>query len=126
MIIPAAEPYNALVRQYFRHPVHAGALPSGGTSRAEACCEIPGARVRLAASADGDRLLALRFGVYGCPHLIAAAEWACEHLEGRHIGALDRLARDELMTALSVPVEKTGRILLLEDTMRRLKAEFTG
>lgn len=126
MIIPPADPYNALVRQYFGHPQHVGALPSGGTDRADVCLETRGARIRLAASVNADRLLALRFHVYGCPHLIAAAEWMCERLEGARIGALARLERNELMTALSVPVEKTGRILLLEDTMHLLKAELTG
>lgn len=126
MIIAGADPYNALVREYFRQPRHAGPLPPGGARRAEASLAQPGARLHLAAVVDGGTVLAMRFGAYGCPHLIAAAEWLCRRCEGAGPEVLDGLPRNELISALSVPVEKTGRILLLEDTLGQLQEKLTG
>jgi hypothetical protein len=62
----------------------------------------------------------VRFRVFGCPHLVAAAEEWCRHTEGRPVSANDAPAVAALMTLLDVPTEKTGRILVLEDAWRAL------
>ena len=62
----------------------------------------------------------MRFRVFGCPHLVAAAEWICNHYEGRPVTELGNRSVDEIMRTLQVPIEKTGRILLLEDTLSLL------
>ena len=51
---------------------------------------------------------------------IAAAEAACAELEGRDAVQLLEFSASGLMQSLSVPVEKTGRILVLEDAVRSL------
>ena len=67
----------------------------------------------------------MAFRAYGCPHLIAAAEAACAELEGRDAVELLEFPASDLMQSLSVPVEKTGRILVLEDAIRSLGRVIT-
>ncbi len=110
------EPYSALVRSLFGNPVHAGTVESG--RKAEIGDQ--GVQVELSAEIKSGTLRKLRFRAWGCPHLIAAAEWLCAEYEGRPIADLDLLQATEVMQSLSVPVEKTGRILVLEDAARSL------
>ena len=108
--------YSAQVRALFAEPAHAGRLDNGQSVRIDA----PDALVELAAVADGDRVGAMRFLAWGCPHVIATAEAACAALEGRPLADLLEFSAQGLMQELSVPVEKTGRILVLEDAVRSL------
>jgi NifU-like protein involved in Fe-S cluster formation len=68
----------------------------------------------------------MRFRAWGCPHLIAAAEMVCERFTGETVESLARFEPQRLMTMLAVPVEKSGRILLLEDALRLLYRAATG
>lgn len=112
----STEPYNPLVRRLFKSPQHAGNIADGPTARLDA----QGVRVQLSAGLADDRLVALRFLAWGCPHLIAAAEAFCRRYEGRAIDELQTFRATELMQTLAVPVEKTGRILVLEDAVEAL------
>ncbi|GMR17587.1 MAG: hypothetical protein BMS9Abin32_722 [Gammaproteobacteria bacterium] len=116
------DPYNELVRQYFMHPAHAGRLAAdgAGAAPAEAGAAAAGATVRLMLAQRDGRIDAIRFQAWGCPHLIAAAEVACERLTGEPLAELARFEPRQLMQALAVPVEKTGQLLLLEDALRSL------
>lgn len=118
----ATNPYNATVRRHFANPAHAGDLQTGyaGTFKAEAAESAVGCRVVLALALDGDKVQTMRFRVFGCPHLIAACEVVCASVEGRPVEALRKFPLQELMLSLAVPVEKTGRILLLEDAVIEL------
>jgi NifU-like protein involved in Fe-S cluster formation len=69
---------------------------------------------------DGNIVRRLRYRVFGCPHLIAAAEELCGRLEGQGPQALQDVPLAQLMQLLEVPVEKTGRLLLLEDAAHLL------
>ena len=119
-------PYSERVRAYFDRPMHAGDLPAGsgpGVS-AEAFEGGAGARILLTAVTDNATLAVLRFRVFGCPHLIAAAEAVCERFEGKPVKILAEFNAAELMATLDVPIEKTGRILLLEDALRLLESRL--
>lgn len=120
----SGEPYSRLVRRYFENPVHAGDLPTGyARVRAAVAAGGPaGFRIELAAGLAAGRLARLRFRAYGCPHLIAAAEATCAAFEGREWQSLAEFDVAALRAALEVPVEKTGRLLLLEDAVRALAA----
>ena len=59
----------------------------------------------------------VRYNVYGCPHTIAAAEWTAEWLEGRPARALGELSMRDRLETLGVPVEKLGKLLLMEDAL---------
>ena len=113
-----SNPYNSAVREYFSSPDHAGRVAGG----AEAFYEDQGLRIRLSANVSGGTMTELRFLAWGCPHVIAAAEAFCRQFEGRQAVELEQFAIGPIMQDLAVPVEKTGRILVLEDTVRSLRA----
>lgn len=119
-----SDPYPELVRRYFDNPAHAGDLPGlHGREVSAQCSEsAEGASVRLAMLVDQGSIIAMRFRVFGCPYLIAAAEHACGHFEGGPATELRNFSVDGLRRLLQVPVEKTGRLLLLEDTLASLSA----
>jgi NifU-like protein involved in Fe-S cluster formation len=112
----SADPYSAAVRELFAHPAHAGALDGGRT----VAVADPDVRLEISALVTDERLAALRFRAWACPHVIAAAEAACAQLEGAAIAELLGFSAVDLMEKLAVPVEKTGRILVLEDAVRSL------
>ena len=116
------EPYNDAVRWHFANALHAGDLEPryAATVTAEASESVSGCRVVLAAELDGSVLRRVRYRVFGCPHLIAAAEVSSSRFEGRKVDALQEFSVAPLMELLDVPVTKTGRLLLLEDAVRAL------
>ncbi len=112
----STDPYSNEVRALFREPAHAGDLESG----AKAHIDEQGVRLALAADVRDGRLATLRFRAWGCPHVIAAAEAFCANYEGRAVSELEAFSAQEIMQSLSVPAEKTGRILVLEDVVHAL------
>ena len=110
------DPYGPRVRELFTDPAHAGQV-EGGES---VLVDDQGVRVQLSARVDKGVVQSLRFRAWGCPHTIAAAEAACRALEGQAVAAFLEFSASDLMEELAVPVEKTGRILVLEDAVRSL------
>ena len=112
----SADPYSPRVRELFADPAHAGTL--------ENACSVQlsgqDVRIELAAVICGQKIDKLRFRAYGCPHVVAAVEAACAGLEGQGIAELLEFRAAGLMEDLAVPVEKTGRILVVEDALRSL------
>ena len=118
----SGDPYGPRVRALFAAPAHAGELEGGQTVTAAG----PEVRLQMSARLDGDRVAAMRFRAWACPHVIAAAEAACAALEGQPVADLLEFSASGLMENLPVPVEKTGRILVLEDAVRSLGQRFRG
>jgi NifU-like protein involved in Fe-S cluster formation len=118
----SAERYNSAVLERFAGPLHAGDLQAGypPVVAAEARESDGGALVRLSAQMDGIIMRRLRYRVFGCPHLVAAAEEVCRRFEGRAARDLQDFPMPQLMELLAVPVGKTGRLLLLEDAVNAL------
>ena len=116
----SADPYSAKVRELFAAPAHAGDLVDGEAVDV-ADQEV---RLRLSASAEDGKIKALRFRAWGCPHVIAAAEAVCSALEGLPASGLENYSVADVMQNLPVPVEKTGRILVIEDAVRSLGQRF--
>jgi NifU-like protein involved in Fe-S cluster formation len=114
----SADPYNSVVRAYFADPQHAGAIPGA----AAGYFEDQGIRLKLYAEVAQEQIESMRFEVWGCPHVIAATEAVCRHFEGSKLSELDKFPSAQIMRDLAVPVEKTGRILVVEDTVRSLRA----
>ena len=52
--------------------------------------------------------------------MIADAEAFCDEVEGKAIAALTELDVSSLMNRLAIPVEKTGKVFILEDAARAL------
>ena len=118
-----SDPYSDRVRELFAQPYHAGDLENP-SERAQVIDQ--GVRVALAADIDGDIIVRLRFRAWGCPHLLAAAEFFCRACEGRPTSALADFDAAEIMQTLPVPREKLGRILVLEDAVRSLRRPAKG
>jgi NifU-like protein involved in Fe-S cluster formation len=112
----SADPYNSTVRAYFAEADHCGDVSDGAVGY----FEDQGMRVRLSAEVEDGMITRLAFRAWGCPHVIAAAEAVCRQFEGRSAAELEQFASGQIMRDLAVPVEKTGRILALEDTVRSL------
>lgn len=114
--------YSDAVRRYFRAASHAGDLEADGVGCVTAAADEggAGARICLSGRAENGVWSVLRYRIFGCPHLIAAAEAVCERFEGCETDSVRSLPVDELLADLQIPVEKTGRLLLLEDAFRQL------
>ncbi len=71
--------------------------------------------VRVIGSAPSAHIAAVRFRAFGCPHVIAIADWVAAAAVGRP--AIPELAESvqALQERFAVPVEKLGRLLILED-----------
>ncbi len=114
----SADPYNAEVRRRFSTPTYSGDAEISSRRSGQ------GVDIELSATLTGERVGQMRFRAYGCPHTIAACDLACEQLEGQPLSMLASYSTDSLMRTLSVPVEKTGRILVLEDALRGLNSRL--
>ncbi len=118
----SGDPYSAAVRELFLNAAHGGDLPDAAVVDSEG----QGIRLRLAARHADGRIEALHFRAYACPHVIAACEAFCRGWEGRPVADLGSFAATDIIDDLSVPVEKTGRILVLEDAVRALGRSIGG
>jgi NifU-like protein involved in Fe-S cluster formation len=112
----SADPYSPTVRALFGDPAHAGSIEDAQNVE----IDDQGLRIRLFALSEEGSITRLGFLAWGCPHVIAAAEAFCREFEGRNSAELLDFSSSGLMQSLSVPVEKTGRILVLEDAVRSL------
>jgi NifU-like protein involved in Fe-S cluster formation len=81
-------------------------------------------RFDLSARVRDDRIVSLRFEVYGCPHCIAAGSLLSERLQGATQDELRRWSWREAADELEFPPEKRGRLLVLEDAVRALAAQW--
>ena len=114
------DPYGGMVRTLFAAPDHAADCPGEPSGAVSVYLDEQGIRLRFSAVVAEGVLDALTFRARGCPHVLAACEWLCRRFEGRPVAALEDLSPADIMQALSVPVAKTGRILVLEDAVRLL------
>lgn len=113
--------YAPLVVEHFDRPRNVGRFAAaadvifGTAGRRE-----QGVEFFVSARLVADRIVAVRFEVYGCPHCIAAASWVSERLKGASLLELQAWSWREAATALQIPAEKRGRLLILEDALRDL------
>lgn len=109
--------YSSEVEQRFLSPSRAGAFDEGtpGVVSGEAADRTLNVWIRFQAQVLDGAIRAARFNVYGCPYTVAAADWVAEWLEGRPCAALEKLEMRERREALGVPMEKLGKLLLIED-----------
>ena len=69
---------------------------------------------------------AVRFEAYGCPHFIAAADWHAEQLEGRPSDSLAEPDTRGAREALDVPIEKLGKLLVIENALAACATAFAA
>jgi cysteine desulfurase len=65
-----------------------------------------------------DTVKEARVQAFGCPHTIEVATWLCRELQGRSRAALVPGAPAQWAAKHAVPVEKLGRLLVIEDALR--------
>lgn len=124
----AATFYNDAVRAYFARAAHAGDLQGSfdQTIAADVSASEHGAQVVLAAGIQAGNIAEIAYRAWGCPHLIAALELACESLLNQPVAALENFDSADITQNLAVPTEKRGRILLVEDALATLWAQVGG
>ena len=112
--------YNSLVRDLFFGAQPGSSFEPAQDSwlTAEAGSIARGTWVRLKLRIQGARVTDARFSVYGCPHTVAAVAWVAWQIVGRDAGALLPEGVAKLCEPLEVPVEKLGRLLVIEDVVR--------
>ena len=59
-----------------------------------------------------------RVQAFGCPHTLDVADWLSQQVRGRARGALPPGKPPDWAASRSVPVEKLGRLLVIEDALR--------
>lgn len=113
--------YNDLVVDHFERPRNAGRFePAADVIEGAAGSLAQGVMFILSARIVADRIGALGFEAYGCPHCLAAGSWLSERLVGATRQQLHAWRWQEAADALAVPPEKRGRLLILEDAVRAL------
>jgi cysteine desulfurase len=105
-------------RQLFTRLPGAGALEGPGVVRGEAGNVAAEAWVRFHVRIAEGSVRDARFQAYGCPHTLAVAAWITSRLPGRPLRRLALGAPAEWARALEVPVEKLGRLLVVEDALQ--------
>ncbi len=120
--------YGSEVQQRFLSPARAGTFEEGtlGLVSGEAEDRTLNVWIRVQVQVLEGAVRAARFNVYGCPYTVAAADWAAEWLEGRPCQALRELGLRERREALGVPVEKLGKLLLIEDAAAQCWQALAG
>jgi NifU-like protein involved in Fe-S cluster formation len=112
--------YSELTRRYFESATRAGTLPRA--FRGAAGDRAQGTWVQFDVQCDADTVTDARFLAFGCPHTIAAAAWLAETV----VGTVRRCGMPEGAQAVrerfEVPVEKLGRLLIVEDALKRALA----
>ena len=107
--------YNEPTLRYFETAAAAGILTGPQVFRGTAGSRTRGTWVQFDLHVAAGIIQAARFLAFGCPHTIAVSAWIAEHAAGRAL----RAALPESVAALSerfaVPVEKRGRLLIIED-----------
>jgi cysteine desulfurase len=101
------------------HPV--SVLGRVGTQRlGEAGAKRLGTWVRFAVQLQGDFVTDASVQVYGCPHTVEACKRVVEGLRGKPLDRSGLGTPEEWRVAVGAPVEKLGRILIIEDAVTRL------
>jgi NifU-like N terminal domain len=110
--------YSELTRRYFESCASVGELTGPGVFRGAAGNRDQGTWVQFDLQCESGTLRAARFLAFACPHTIAVSAWLAEQSVGRALtGALPESV-PSLRERFAVPVEKMGRLLIIEDAWR--------
>lgn len=110
--------YPEPVERHFRAPENLGPLGLPGACRGEAGSPARGAWVVFEAEVRDARVHRLCFRAWGCPYVIAACSRITGLLAGEPVGALARFDPASLAGELSLPPEKLGSLLIIQDALR--------
>jgi NifU-like protein involved in Fe-S cluster formation len=118
--------YSELTLRYFESAPGAGVLSGTGTFRGAAGSRGSGTWVQFDLQVSLGTIQAARFQAFGCPHTIAVAAWVAEQAVGRGLRSALPETVEELSKRFAVPVEKRGRLLIIEDAWTAAAAGPAG
>jgi NifU-like protein involved in Fe-S cluster formation len=111
--------YSNLTWRHFDNPACAGVLTGAAVRRGAAGSRAAGTwvqfDVRTGARNRESTVEAVRFLAYGCPHVIAVADWVAQKAVGGPAGPVLPESVHALRERFEVPIEKLGRLLIVED-----------
>jgi NifU-like protein involved in Fe-S cluster formation len=109
--------YNELTRRHFDQAAACGVLSGPGTFRGAAGSRAQGTWVQfdVQAAREARVITAASFLAFGCPHVIAVAAWLAEQAVGRRVEPALPESVQSLRARFDAPVEKLGRLLIVED-----------
>ena len=109
--------YGSEVKRRFLSPTRAKGLKAGavGVVSGESEDRTLNVWIRFQVQSIDGVICAVGFNVYGCPYTVAAVDWVAEWLEGRPTDALLALEVLKRREELGVPVDRLGKLLLIED-----------
>jgi NifU-like protein involved in Fe-S cluster formation len=107
--------YNELTRRYFESPANVGELSGPGVFRGAAGKGEEGTWVQFDLQCESGTLQAARFLAFACPHTIAVSAWLAEQSVGKAVTRALPESVEDLRDRFAVPVEKMGRLLIIED-----------
>jgi hypothetical protein len=107
--------YNEATLRYFETAPGAGVLSGPGTFRGAAGSRAHGTWVQFDVQLNSNVIQAARFLAFGCPHTIAVSAWVAEQAAGQELCAALPETVPQLSARFAVPVEKRGRLLIVED-----------
>ena len=118
--------YSDEVATHFAAPRHAGLLADGPGRLVcgDGGSVEQGAWVVFRLRIDGDRVLALAWQAWGCPHTIAACSLAADTLSSSTRADLQAFDPLGLRARLEVPVLKTSRLLFIQDALHKCLAAW--
>jgi cysteine desulfurase len=98
--------------------------PSAGSGErwvGEAGAERLGTWVRFTVHVENGLIRSGQVQYYGCPHTAAACNLLCERLRGRERAAPQAGTPQQWLESVHAPIEKLGRMLIIEDALNALK-----
>jgi NifU-like protein involved in Fe-S cluster formation len=107
--------YNELTRRYFTTAAGVGELAGPGVFRGAAGNLSQGTWVQFDLQIRGEAVAAARFLAFACPHTVAVSAWLAEQAVGKPLRPTLPESVQALQERFAVPVEKTGRLLIIED-----------
>jgi cysteine desulfurase len=96
----------------------AGGQPGEGWVSGEAGGPGQETWVRFQLLVSGDVVKDARVQAFGCPHTLDVAGWVCRELPGRRRAELPPGKPTQWAASRSVPVERLGRLLVIEDALK--------
>jgi NifU-like protein involved in Fe-S cluster formation len=110
--------YSELTWRCFENAACAGAATGADWVRGEAGSRARGTWVQFDVQLrenGGSSIRSVRFLAFGCPHVIAVCQWVAEHAIGLRGDARLPESVQALRGRFEVPLEKLGRLLVVED-----------
>jgi hypothetical protein len=111
--------YSNLTWRHFENPGCSGVLAGAGVRRGAAGSRAQGTwvqfDVRMRSLNERPTIETVRFLAYACPHVIAVADWLAQEAAGRPAEPVLPESVHALRRRFLVPIEKLGRLLVVED-----------